>query len=79
MTGTPPVVQHLHAAIVAAVEAGMAYPCPGSNFPDPKCDKCPLVVYERDETSYCGFYDLQQTLKRMGPTGLTAMKWGRDA
>ena len=25
------------------------------------------MVYEHDGTSYCGFYELQQTLKRMGP------------
>ncbi len=55
------VVRNLHAAIVAAVEAGNAYSC-GSD-----CSECQLVVYERDGTSYCGFYDLQQTLKRMGP------------
>ena len=67
MTEIPPVARNLHAAIVAAVEAGLAYHSPGSTFPAPKCDTCPLVVYERDGTSYCGFYDLQQTLKRMGP------------
>lgn len=61
MTEVNPVVRNLHAAIVAAVEAGYAYPC------ESDCSECPLVVYERDGTSYCGFYDLQRTLKRMGP------------
>ena len=62
MTEVNAVVRNLHAAIAAAVEAGNAFPCPESD-----CSECPLVVYERDGTSYCGFYDLKQTLKRMGP------------
>jgi uncharacterized Zn finger protein (UPF0148 family) len=67
MSEANPVVRNLHAAIAAAVEAGMAYTCPGSDYFDRKCEHCSLVVYEHDGTSYCGFYELQQTLKRMGP------------
>ena len=73
MTAINAIVRNLHTAIAAAVEAGDAFSCSEID-----CSECPLVVYERDGTSYCGLYDLKQALKRMGPTGLTA-KWRRDA